>query len=74
MTGVQTCALPIFFSRYNPTFLDCAWFPGGVTALRKYREQHPGVLRAGLEPQALDDWEFNPRPEQTLLLERGPQK
>jgi hypothetical protein len=65
---------PEFFSRYNPTFLDCAWFPGGVTALRKYREQHPGVLRAGLEPQALDDWEFNPRPEQTLLLERGPQK
>ena len=61
---------PEFFSRYDPTFMDCAWFPGGVRGLRLYRDENPGVLREGLKPQDLSGWELNPRPDQTLLLER----
>lgn len=60
---------PEFFSRYHPTILDGVWFPGGLGALRLYREKNPGVLREGLKPQDLGGWDLNPRPDQTLLLE-----
>ena len=51
--------------------MDGVWFPGGLGALRLYREKNPGVLREGLKPQDLGGWDLNPRPDQTLLLEYG---
>ncbi len=63
---------PEFFNRYKPTFLASAWFPGGLGALKRYRKDHPGILRPGLLPVDLDP-EQSPRPNQTLLLERGPE-
>jgi arabinofuranosyltransferase len=59
-----------FFSRYHPTFMDCTWYPGGLRQLRAYRNKNPGVLGEGLKPQDLSGWDLNPRPDQTLLLER----
>lgn len=67
--GHDKAVPPEFFSRYKPTFLDGAWFPGGLEALRLYRKENPGVLREGLKPQDLSHWHLNPRPGQTLLLE-----
>jgi hypothetical protein len=68
--GHDKAVPPEFFSRYKPTFMDGAWFPGGLEDLRRYRTENPGVLREGLKPQDLSDWILNPRPDQTLLLER----
>jgi len=63
---------PEFFSRYKPTILACAWFPGDLDDLREFRKKRPGVLRPGLRAVPLAPG-VSPRPDQTLLLERGPQ-
>jgi arabinofuranosyltransferase len=60
-----------FFSRYRPTFLDGTWYSSGLRELQVFRDKNPDYYREGLQPQDLSDWDLNPRPDQTLLLERG---